>query len=124
MPTRINNFKLSENFNLIEFQCRCCGQVKLSPELLDKLQALRTKINKPLVITSGFRCKDHNIFVGGAQRSQHLEGTAADVILASTELDADTLADLAIGLDFRGIGLYNSFVHLDVREVPAFWDTR
>ena len=38
----MNNFQLSENFNLREFQCKCgCGTVKASSELVAKLQQLK-----------------------------------------------------------------------------------
>ena len=75
----INDFRLSPHFKLCEFQCRCCGAVKLSPKLLNLLEELRAEWGAPLIITSGFRCVPHNNAVGGASRSLHLDGRAADV---------------------------------------------
>ena len=46
-----NRIQISEHFSLHEFQCRHCGQVKLHPSLLAKLQALRHQLGTPLVIT-------------------------------------------------------------------------
>jgi uncharacterized protein YcbK (DUF882 family) len=75
----INDFRLSAHFKLREFQCRCCGAVKLSPKLLELLEALRSEWGAPLVITSGFRCVPHNRAVGGSPRSAHLRGRAVDI---------------------------------------------
>ncbi len=42
------------------------------------LQPIRNLIKKPVIITSGFRCKKLNNEVNGAINSQHLKGQAAD----------------------------------------------
>ena len=75
----INDILVSPHFKLREFQCRCCGAVKLSPELLAMLEAMRNAWGGPLVITSGYRCPQHNKSVGGAVGSLHLRGMAADI---------------------------------------------
>jgi uncharacterized protein YcbK (DUF882 family) len=76
----INDFPVSPHFNLREFECRCCGCVKLSGELIRMLEALRAALGRPIVITSGYRCRLHNEAVGGAKRSLHLTGHAADML--------------------------------------------
>ena len=43
------------------------------------LQPLRERIGKPVIINSGFRCKELNQLVGGVSNSQHLKGQAADI---------------------------------------------
>ena len=45
----------------------------------DKLQALRTALDKPLLITSAYRSAAHNKRVGGATHSQHRLGKAFDI---------------------------------------------
>ena len=43
------------------------------------LEPLREKLGRPMVITSGYRCKELNeIIVHAARKSQHLVGCAAD----------------------------------------------
>lgn len=42
------------------------------------LQPLRNYLNKPIVISSWYRCMRTNAKVGGVVNSQHLEGLAAD----------------------------------------------
>lgn len=48
------------------------------------LEPLRRRVGRVLV-TSGFRCRELNARVGGAEGSQHLRGEAADLYVSSTE---------------------------------------
>ena len=41
--------------------------------------------NKPITITSGYRCKELNKAVGGVATSQHQNGCAADFVVGSAE---------------------------------------
>ena len=43
------------------------------------LDPLREAYGKPIVVTSGYRCTKLNRAVGGAARSQHCTGCAADI---------------------------------------------
>lgn len=43
------------------------------------LQPLRNHAKLPIVVTSGYRCPQLNRAIGGAVRSQHLVGEAADL---------------------------------------------
>ena len=74
----MNNMRVSKNFSLKEFQCPCCGRVMLDARLLSFLQTLRNQYGQPIIITSGYRCEIHNIYIGGREDSLHLEGRAAD----------------------------------------------
>ena len=55
--------------------------VKKNIELLVEkiLDPLREKFGKPIIVTSGYRCKELNKVVGGAAKSQHMSGEAADI---------------------------------------------
>jgi zinc D-Ala-D-Ala carboxypeptidase len=46
---------------------------------INLLQPLRDGIDKPIKISSGFRCKRLNKKIGGASNSEHVEGKAADI---------------------------------------------
>ena len=50
-------------------------------ELVTKvLDNLRDGWGRPIIVTSGYRCKELNAAVGGTRNSQHLKGQAADIV--------------------------------------------
>lgn len=110
----INDFKLTENFNLREFACKCCGTVKIDSELVERLQVLRNRIKRPIIITSGYRCPKHNREVHGGENSYHVQGLAVDIVVKDYGLDE--LENLARAVGFKGIGVYKSqnFIHVDL----------
>ena len=119
---------LSKNFSRSEFACKgtnCCGHsAPVHPELISALQDLRDQLNLPLSITSGFRCNRHNESVGGAVQSFHTLGMAADVSCPDgmTAEDLAQTAETIPAFQQGGIGIYPSWVHLDVRTTgKARW---
>lgn len=96
----------------------------MDPRLVAGLQALRDRMGKPLTISSGFRCKRHNRAIGGAKDSLHTLAMAADVLVPEG-WTPEAFAELAESIDvFRtgGIGVYPTWVHVDVRTTgPARW---
>ena len=116
----MNNIQISENFKLREFECRCCGAVKLDSELLRRLQAIRAETGRPLIINSGYRCLDYNRQVGGASESQHMEGKAADFRIPGLSIQQQRqLAEKYFAND--GIGYGSTFTHVDTRGFKARW---
>ena len=122
MLNQINNIIISPYFNLSEFACPCCHRVMLHPLLLEKLKKLRKIIEKPIHITSGYRCFAYNQKVGGVANSYHLIGLAADIKVK--DINLIELLGYAEEIDFAGIGFYEKkiFLHLDVRPTKrARW---
>ncbi|WP_129600500.1 YcbK family protein, partial [Anaerophilus nitritogenes] len=69
---------------------------------------------------SAFRTQTYNQSVGGAKKSQHLLGRAADIKVYG--VSPEEVAKIAKEIGFRGVGVYKSFTHVDVREGNmAFW---
>jgi len=85
--------KVSTNFRISEFACKCsftdCTFTLLDERLVAGLQLYRDWIGEPVYITSGYRCQGHNSDVGGMDHSRHLRGIAAD-------LEFSKRADLSI----------------------------
>jgi len=54
---------------------------------MNKLEYLRVKWGRPITVTSGYRCPDHNRSVGGAKGSQHVKGNAADLCTQNLSLE-------------------------------------
>jgi uncharacterized protein YcbK (DUF882 family) len=93
------------NFTEGEFRCRCgCGRADMDPAFMDRLQALRERFGKPLRISSGYRCPDHNARVSSTGRGgPHITGKAVDVAVAYG--DVDELERLAVLADVSGRGV-------------------
>ena len=115
---------LSEHFSRSEFRCHGFGHrghpnhdTHVDLELVGRLEMLRTNAGgRPLRIVSGHRCAWWNSRVGGASRSQHLVGRAADIPAGYA-----TVAQAA-AVGFKGIGRKGtSAVHVDTRAHPARW---
>ena len=115
MLNEINNIIIASHFNLSEFACLCCHRVMLHPKLLAKLVELRNILERPVYITSGYRCSRYNHQIGGVTNSYHCIGLAADIKVK--EINLITLLEICENIDFTGIGLYEkkNFLHLDVR---------
>ncbi len=119
--------QLSKNFNSDEFKCHDGSEHPISTVLIDVLQTGRDIINRPIHINSGYRSPAYNKRIGGSPKSQHLKGTAADISI-------DGMTPSAVYAAFErilksknlqgGLGLYDTFVHVDVRATKARWDLR
>lgn len=65
------------------------------------LEPLRSHFAEPIVISSGYRCRQLNSSVGGVSNSQHLTGQAADIYLGGdTEKEMRYLRYIRSNLDF------------------------
>lgn len=115
--------KLSANFRVREFACKDGSDILfVAEELVEKLQALRDSLGKPISINSAYRTQSHNKKVGGQTLSTHLAGLAADIVVSG--MAPAEVAAAAETIGFRGIGLYDTFVHVDVRTKRVLWDKR
>jgi uncharacterized protein YcbK (DUF882 family) len=124
--------KLTKNFDLKEFNCKCGCKMPLEVyenviKLAGELQKLRTYLDRPIRINSAYRCESHNAKVG-SKTSQHLLGKASDIVIESLKpaevfIIIEDLIDMGEMLQ-GGLGLYDTFVHYDIRKSKARWDAR
>lgn len=115
---------LSLHFNRSEFKCKCgnCGQDTVDYELIEVLEWLRMRTCAPIVITSGNRCFEYNMAIGGSKGSQHIFSKAADIkVKGWTPLEIYDLLCQKYPEQY-GIGVYDGWVHIDVRTHKARWD--
>ncbi len=114
--------KLSENFRAREFDCPgsgCCTQTPIDEKLVAYLQQIRTHFGKPINILA-YRCPDHNAKTPNASpNSKHCKGMAADFHIDG--VPCTQVAAYAESIGIKGIGLYDTFVHIDTRESKSFW---
>lgn len=113
---------ISEHFNRCEFACRCgCGFDTIHMDLVNVIERARQHFNKPITINCGCRCEKHNKAVGGVSHSQHLVGCAADIAVDGV-LPEETLHYFTSCYpDELGLGLYATFVHVDIRKNKSRW---
>lgn len=116
--------KLSEHFRRAEFRCRCrrleCNAPEMDKGFIRRLEALRLDWGQSMSPSSGARCHWYNAKVGGAEKSLHLIGHAADFNFADRST-VEKFAALAEKHGFNGIGTGRHLCHIDDRESPARW---
>ncbi len=122
--------KLTENFSIEELNKH---KFDMPDEVLDNLKMLavqleiiRAHFNAPVRINSGYRNLEYNRNIGSKDTSQHVLGTAADIVVSGVSPD-----DVADAIEFLinsgmlkegGVGRYNTFTHYDIRGSRARWN--
>lgn len=114
---------VSKNFQVKEFACKDGSDpVFIAEKLVIILQKIRDHFSKPVTITSAFRTYTHNKKEGGANYSKHLYGTAADFKVSGIKpKDVANFAETLLA-NSGGIGIYDSFTHIDVRKEKSRWN--
>ena len=113
---------ISPSFSRLEFACKCsCGFDAVDSVLLDELQRLRNFTGNRITILSGNRCADHNRYIGGSLRSQHILAKAVDFVVE--DMAPHAVQDLLEEWHPTqyGIGRYPNRTHFDVRDDIARW---
>ena len=96
----MNDYQITPHFRLSEFTQSATAErlgINNTPdstalhniELLCRyvLEPIRQAFGQPIVVNSGYRCRQLNIAVGGAKRSFHLSGRAADIVAGPVQND-------------------------------------
>ena len=119
--------QISKNFQYKEFDCHgsgCCSTTIIDEKLVEYVQRIRDHFGTPVTITSPYRCEVHNRRVGGATKSYHMQGKAADIVVQG--VSSREVAKYAESIGILGIGLYETsadgyFTHIDTRTTKSFW---
>lgn len=110
---------ITKNFKVREFKCKDGSDVIfVSDELAKVLQQIRDHFGKAVTINSGYRTPTYNKKIGGATYSQHMYGTAADIVVSGVK-PSEVYAYADSILKAGGVGKYDSFTHVDVRETKS-----
>jgi hypothetical protein len=118
---------ITGNFKFLDFRCRCrrCFDNEDSPitnlKTVRALQRARERFGKPIIVTRGVSCAEHNAEIGGAKDSRHLpeHADAFDVLVTdSREAWLLVAAFMAESLTVR---VYDDHIHCDDRPTgPIF----
>lgn len=115
---------MAKYFKETEYACKCgCGKSELSVLMLEKLDALRELLNRPIIINSAYRCQEHNKKIGGTPDSSHTKGYAVDIRATSSREKYEVISG-AIKLGVNRIGVYSNFIHIDIdpaKDKEVIW---
>ena len=126
--------KLTNNFTKSEFDCKSGEEMPLDvlenvKLLAIQLQKIREYVGKPIRINSAYRNKEYNQAIGGVKTSQHILGKAADITIDTFTPDEVVSIienmltnEMLGGFYIGGLGSYNTFTHIDIRDKKARWN--
>lgn len=125
-----DNLTLSKYFNTKEFDCQCkyadCIEQRVSIQLIEKLDLIRIELNRPIKVTSGFRCSKHQndlrnqgVNTVVAKKSTHETGDAVDI--QSKDVKVEDLLKIC-EKQIESIGIAKTFLHLDTRPGKRRWN--
>lgn len=125
--------KLTKNFDLSEFECNdgswmpdnVYNNVKRAA---NNLQKLRDIYKRSINITSAYRSRKYNKKIGGVSNSTHTLGLATDIQIKGIDYNKlynhiETLIQDGLLLE-GGLGLYDNFIHYDIRGKKARWNNQ
>jgi zinc D-Ala-D-Ala carboxypeptidase len=122
--------KSSKHFTENELKCECgCGRAEMDADFMVKLEQIREYWGKPMLLSSAYRCPDHNKNVSSTgENGPHTTGKAVDILCYGN--DALELIDLVTDVGINGLGLSQKgsfssrFIHIDDIETgnrPWAW---
>ena len=111
------------HFKPIELRSKSDNKLMVDPASMDKLEALRVKLDEPILLTSAYRSPAHNEKVGGAKNSMHLKAKAFDCQMKNHNPADFVKAAMEVG--FTGFGFYekSGFIHIDTGPART-WGNR
>ena len=112
----------TKNFTAEEFACKHTGEHGIQKHVVDKIQALRDMVGRPLTISSAYRSPTHPIEAKKSTPGTHAQGLAVD-IKVSSGAERYELIQCGLLLGATGIGVNKTFIHLDWRKTtPVAWE--
>ena len=104
-------------FSEDELRCKGTDECSMNDSFMEKLINIRSELDRPMIINSGYRHPAHNSAIGGVKDSPHVFGRAVDI--AAIGEVAYEIVRLAIKNGMTGIGGAQRgahdrrFIHLD-----------
>jgi len=111
-------------FKESEFYCKCghcTPEDAMVATFLARLDELRARCGFPFRVNSAYRCPQHPKEAIKATPGTHSLGIATDIGV-SNGIQRRRVVDEALEMGFTGIGVGNTFVHVDDRQTtPVLW---
>lgn len=105
-----------------EFE-RCvpkCDKSDMDSAFMKRLNIARRKAGIPFILNSAYRTVEHEKLMNRSGSSYHTKGRAVDIKC----LDGNSRAVMVkalIDAGFHGIGISNTFIHVDDRQIRTIW---
>lgn len=131
------NILLSKNFRLKEFMMNANtikkkglkvdrNEIKLDEQIVYACQCIRDYFNKPMTIESGYRNATYNKAIGGASKSQHINGKASDINVSGVK---PSVVQDYVRKNYKTLGIHgmesktkpncNQYTHIDTRNISG-----
>ncbi|MEZ4438110.1 MAG: DUF882 domain-containing protein [Polyangiaceae bacterium] len=112
MPFDAHGQPRAEAFDAISeaFRARSGEETPIDPRLVEVLLTLSQRFERPIALVSAHRIPGR----GTKKTSYHTKGMAADIAIRGVKVH--DLREAAVEAGATGVGVYPSFVHIDVRR--------
>lgn len=111
---------MEQYFTDDELRCKCCEKLVIDLDFRTRLNNARALAGFAFVVTSGYRCEQHNQAVGSTS-TNHVLGKAAD-IKCTNGWTRYAIVRAMIEANMMGIGIGNYFIHCDTNRTDhAIW---
>ena len=116
LPNKYPNFKEREFFACSP----SCSLKDMNESFMERLQTARTLAGVPFKLNSAYRSVVHEKSHGRTGKSMHTQGRAVDIKCVDSGYRYRIISAL-IAAGFHGIGVDNTFIHVDDRYSPLLW---
>ena len=97
-----------------------CEKEQMDKHFLERLNKARRIAGLPFVLNSAFRSSEYDMQKGRTGNSYHCKGRAVDIKCLDSSKRAIIVSALIMA-GFRGIGVGNTFIHVDDRPLKCMW---
>jgi len=102
----------SEHFTRVELACACGCDVQPDLGFVERLEYAREIYDRPMVITSGMRCAEYQLYINPKIPLSGHMGHGVDV-RCNRSADRHRLMVAIWAAGFNRVGLYDGHVHFD-----------
>ena len=90
-------------------------RTRVDPAIAEIARRMARSLGTRITVNSAYRNRTYNSSIGGASNSKHMYGKAMDLAyIGGSAAERQRMLQAAIEAGAQGIGLYNSFMHIDL----------
>ena len=97
-----------------------CKKSDMNPDFMARLNKARRIAGLPFVLNSAYRTVEHEKLMNRSGNSMHTKGRAVDIRCLDGNSRA-VILDALLKAGFHGIGISNTFIHVDDRQIKSVW---